>query len=128
MEEQVLTIAEMQSLQELGIDTTKASMFWVKEKNKDNYYLVVQDGTLTPNTTCIPTFTMQDILQLLPKYMNINNKTYFLTLVYDVNNGVVISYCTEHINDILHLEYSSNQLTAFRRMLTWVKKMNLITL
>lgn len=32
MEEQVLTIAEMQSLQELGIDTTKASMFWVKEK------------------------------------------------------------------------------------------------
>ena len=121
MEEQVLTIAEMQSLQELGIDTTKASMFWVKEKNKDNYYLAVQDGTLTPNTTCIPTFTMQDILQLLPKYMNINNKTYFLTLVYDVNNGVVISY-------ILHLEYSSNQLTACRRMLTWVKKMNLITL
>ena len=31
MEEQVLTIAEMQALQELGIDTTKANMFWVKE-------------------------------------------------------------------------------------------------
>lgn len=128
MEEQVLTIAEMQSLQELGIDTTKASMFWVKEKNKDNYYLAVQDGTLTPNTTCIPTFTMQDILQLLPKYMNLNNKTYFLTLMYDVSNGVVISYCTEHINNILHPEYSSNQLTACRRMLTWVKKMNLMKL
>ena len=32
MEEQVLTIAEMQALQELWIDTTKASMFWVKKK------------------------------------------------------------------------------------------------
>lgn len=126
MEKQVLTIAEMQSLQELGIDTTKASMFWVKEINKDNYYLVAQDGTLTPNTTCIPTFTMQDILQLLPKYMNINNKTYFLTLMYDVNNGIVISYCTEHINDILHPECSSNQLTACYRMLTWLKKMKLM--
>ena len=130
MEEQVLTIEEMKALQELGIDISKASLYWVESfyfNEKNNYErIITQSVSLIPTTNAVPTFTMQDILQLLPKYMNLNNKTYFLTLMYDVSNGVVISYCTEHINDILHPEYSSNQLTACYRMLTWLKKMKLM--
>ena len=47
IEEQVLSIEQMKHLQELGVDTSDASMYWVRAKRitgeqKNNLYAVQQ--------------------------------------------------------------------------------------
>lgn len=80
MEEQVLTIEQMQELKELGIDTSKASMCWTPWKHvfknddkgmpiletiKTEYYLKVNNEKDYWEEN-IPTFTIQDIIEMLP--------------------------------------------------------------
>lgn len=67
MKNQVLSIEQMQELIELGIDTSKASMY------------ISDDGELISNVKICelgldwtPTFTLQDILEMLPKPCYIN--------------------------------------------------------
>ena len=43
MRKQVLEIDKMQHLNELGVDTDKASMCWVREPNSDEYHAVPHD-------------------------------------------------------------------------------------
>lgn len=76
MEEQVLSIEQMNELKRLGIDTSKASVCRIP--NDGNPYLSLGPFTsfddedknfLLP----IPTFTLQDILQLLPPGIHLVN-------------------------------------------------------
>lgn len=72
MNKQVLSAEQMQELIELGIDVSKASMYWVEsfyfdEKN-NNKRIIMQSVSLIPTTDAIPTFTLQDILEMLPDY------------------------------------------------------------
>lgn len=77
MESQVLSIEQMQELEELSINTSKASMFWYIDgkfkqlipcSNQDT----IGDWTNQYGENCIiPTFTLQDILEMLPKSINI---------------------------------------------------------
>lgn len=67
MNEQVLSISQMNHLQSLGLDTSKASMCWTTF-NGDTILSIhdeycYESSSLHP----IPTFTLQDILKLLPK-------------------------------------------------------------
>lgn len=74
MENQVLSIERMQHLKELGVDTSKASMCWIIDCNYANH-LKIHD-LFAYNTTdekVIPTFTLQDILDLLPKSIVTND-------------------------------------------------------
>lgn len=83
MKDQVLSIEQMRELIDLGIDTSKASIFWhhnVKDgkgndisKNTTPYLSfnsfprdIFQELGVTVNI--IPTFTLQDILTLLEPY------------------------------------------------------------
>lgn len=78
MENQVLTVAQMQELQELGIDTSKASMCWMHmvddDINKPWYQLTLTEGTEGPRD--VLTFTLQDILEMLPQRIEINGIHY----------------------------------------------------
>ena len=67
MENQVLSIEQMKHLQELGINTSKASMCWTLDCNYARRLVVhsVLSYDMTVKTA-IPTFTLQDILELLP--------------------------------------------------------------
>ena len=64
-----LTIKEMMHLKSLGVDTSSASMCWLKHPNESEYRLFVRDeycyelGALEP----IPAFTLQDMLEMTPK-------------------------------------------------------------
>lgn len=135
MNNQVLSIEQMQELIKSGVDVSKASMFWHPAFYRINGILDYDGYEDIPRIKLennydlandIPTFTLQNILETLPKYLNVRDKIYFLTLMYDVSKGVVISYCTEHINDILHSEGSANQLNAAFNMLKWCKQNNYI--
>lgn len=78
MKEQVLSIEQMQELEELGIDTSNASMFWYID-NRFKQIIpcsdrdTIKDWTNQHGENCIiPTFTLQDILEMLPKPCYIN--------------------------------------------------------
>lgn len=62
MERQVLSIGQMQHLKELGIDTGKASMCWLRFGERVR--LSVHDGSSPAGA--VPAFTLQDMMEILP--------------------------------------------------------------
>lgn len=64
---QLLSIKQMQHLKELGLDTTNASMCWIKTpKGRDmafnDEWINRGESILDP----VPAYTLQDILEILP--------------------------------------------------------------
>lgn len=102
MENQVLSIDQMQHLRELGLDTSKASMCWLKDITKEIAEEKEIDMTIgwfldfnNPEfykyewMKGIPTFTLQDILELLPykivaSYLHIGRKSFSGNLLFYV--------------------------------------------
>ena len=73
---QVLDIKQMQHLQELGLDTSNASMAWCKyDGEKDNSHLLPKEEDVFERCLVvkyIPAYTLQDVLELLPGSVNWN--------------------------------------------------------
>lgn len=77
MENQVLSISQMQELQELGIDTSKASMVWSyyepsvgNEDEEGEYQLEINDWIpKKAEYPDVPAFTLQDCIKLIPCYI-----------------------------------------------------------
>lgn len=121
---QVLNIDQMRHLKELGVDTSKASMFYVpKLQPKNEYQLMnVQPSPVIP---FIPAFTLQDIIELLPKTITAKDsggliQTYDLYLAYsnvDVCYCVFYSYSSKF--GCLELFKSESLLEAAYQMLCW---------
>lgn len=118
MENQVLSIEQMQELQKLGIDTSKASMFWHPAFYRINGILDYDGYEDIPRIKLennydlahdIPTFTLYDMLQYIHKYT--------LTKVTDgmFNLHSYINGCIEH-----KVQGKTEIETAFK-MLKWYK-------
>ena len=69
IEEQVLSIEQMKHLQELGVDTSDASMCWVAGEDastdEGEWDLIIPNNFLLPYN--IPTYTIADLIEKLPK-------------------------------------------------------------
>ena len=69
IEEQVLSIEQMKHLQELGVDTSDASMCWVAGEDtftdEGEWNLCIPNHFLLPYN--IPTYTIGDLIEKLPK-------------------------------------------------------------
>ena len=73
IEEQVLTIEQMKYLQELGVDTSDASMCWLDfEDNEPMEVAVFIPKIMLGYTTCkvYPIYTIGDLIEKLPKSTN----------------------------------------------------------
>ena len=72
IEEQVLSIEQMKHLQELGVDTSDASMCWVAGEDtstdEGELYLIIPNNFLLPYN--IPTYTIGDLIDKLPVSIN----------------------------------------------------------
>ena len=70
IEEQVLSIEQMKHLQELGVDTSDASMCWVAGEDtstdEEEWNLCIPNNFLMPYS--IPTYTTGDLIEKLPKH------------------------------------------------------------
>ena len=66
IEEQVLSIEQMKHLQELGVDTSDASMCWAGNDVVPNNGLAFDLGY-----DGIPTYTIGDLIEKMPKYFYI---------------------------------------------------------
>ena len=74
IEEQVLSIEQMKHLQELGIDTSDASMCWLDfEDNEPMEVAVFIPEVMLGYATCkvYPTYTIGDLIEKLPKRIGI---------------------------------------------------------
>ena len=71
IEEQVLSIEQMKHLQELGVDTSDASMCWVAGEDADEgeWNLIIPNNFLLPYN--IPTYTIGDLIEKLPKNIDL---------------------------------------------------------
>ena len=72
IEEQVLSIEQMKHLQELGVDTSDASMCWLKYTKTDGvvrYLINVNDISChaMPFMEVFPTYSIGDLIEKLPK-------------------------------------------------------------
>lgn len=81
MDKQCLDVHQMQHLQELGLDTSNASMCWIKDA-EGNRHLSVHDeycyeaSFMNP----IPAYTLQDVLDALPIEIKYKDKRCWLCI------------------------------------------------
>ena len=73
IEEQVLSREQMKHLQELGVDTSDASMCWGAGEDtstdEEEWNLIIPNNFLMPYN--IPTYTIGDLIEKLPKHFYI---------------------------------------------------------
>ena len=82
IEEQVLSIEQMKHLQELGVDTSDASMVWIKQDSTllpdnikelwwvDTYYDSLKPMVEQEDSDFVQTYTIGDLIEKLPKSDN----------------------------------------------------------
>lgn len=133
MRDQVLSIKQMQHLKELGVDTSNASMCWVKDPNSEDRKISIHDeycyemSCLRP----VPTFTLQDILNIMPKELKIKVETYRTpvdcSLMLDVANDRVYYECfVWQQYDCVKYFNSVNLITSAYEMLCWLAENKLL--
>lgn len=125
MENQVLSIDQMQHLKELGVDTSKASIHWarrshgsgINDSSKGNWFLSLQKEFMGVGFTAyevVPTFTLQDIIDILPDSIDNNVLT-----IRKYTNGVSISYEDTYTRSILSISEKEDIIEAAYKMLVW---------
>lgn len=119
MENKVLSIEQMNELNDLGIDTSKASLYWYATDDSEFVCFGTDIDKDLGDEIC-PTFSLQDILELLPSYK----------ITYDKHTKCVDKYeitvdIPEGQHYIEHIARSSvSLLEAAFKMLKWCKRYN----
>lgn len=70
MKDQVLSIQRMQHLKELGVDTSKASMCWMKYRSENASWILSLMRDIVPlnydTHEIVPAYTFQNMLEMMP--------------------------------------------------------------
>ena len=120
---QVLDVQQMQHLQELGLDTSNASMYWISYDGisvsiPSNFHLPTSDN----NYVICGAYTLQDVLDVIPKEIKPNTTRYFLRMdlsdecfyyYYDDSNLV------EHRKKVIGYDGVDGLIDAAYEMLCW---------
>lgn len=136
MSKQVLSIEQMQHLKELGVDTSKGTMYYWEITNgeydlstrryvfKDGisfvslklYPYIPSDDVLIRSVKCIAAFTLQDILDLLPATVDDDYRLY-------IDKGLVlwtVGY-VDAVSEEIYEDFRERDLIdAAYEMLCWV--------
>ena len=81
MSKQCLDVQQMQHLQELGLDTSNASMYWISYNGisisiPSNFHLPTSDN----DYVICDAYTFQDVLELLPQEIKPAEKRHWLRI------------------------------------------------
>ena len=115
MTNQVLSIDQMKRLQELGMDTSNASMEWVRETYLPGlkYEVLLKDQRTGKIYEKIPAYTLQDVLDKLPGQIG----EYTLQMYYF--NGWICEYVNRYTGTVLvKMEYDE-LIDSAHEMLVW---------
>lgn len=115
---QVLSVEQMKHLQELGLDTSDGSMcFEWNESDSDNMVVTSPDAD-TNYDYYHETYTLQDILSKLPRYINDFGVMYKMCVEPLFSGPWAISY-QKSISEPFIVKFSGNLLDAAYEMLCW---------
>ena len=115
---QVLDVQQMQHLQELGMDTSNASMYWISYNGisvstPSNFHLPTSDN----DYVICDAYTLQDVLDALPKSLEVGKSKYEIS-IYMIEGKWAVDYCSETDADIQSLE-CENLIDAAYPLLCW---------
>lgn len=124
MKKQVLSIEQMKHLQELELDTSDASMTWMLypyEENKQPKFNLRKWNTFKEpfrKQHCISAFTLQDILDKLPHYINpVPSKQ--ILFAWMLERDTIAYRNVENVNDCLKHFTDASLIDAVYEMLCW---------
>ena len=123
IEEQVLSIEQMKHLQELGVDTSDASMCWLDFEDNEPMEVVVFIPEVVLGYTIhkfYPTYSIGDLIEKLPKHIDSWNDN---RIVIEGDEDVDYWYAVyKNRYEDAETEYfdSENLLTALYNLLCWV--------
>jgi hypothetical protein len=130
MKNQVLSVEQMKHLQELGVDTSKTKMAWYAiDVTEPNWYneLIIRDKIFDMNYPSIPTFTLQEMLEMIPESITSDNILYHFELLklgscYSMGYKCIIYEKNGDNNRIeyLILVWDKNSLTCAYEILCWL--------
>ena len=118
IEEQVLSIEQMKHLQELGVDTSDASMCWIADDSCINFIpdnngesevkwnVAIPSVFLLPYRP-IPTYTIGDLIEKLPKRIDFGYGEYDLEILIS-GEYIGVQYTSD--GDYTPLSYSKPSL------------------
>ena len=112
----------MQHLQELGLKLNYNTVLsWiVDERGKDKPLLCISSEAVDYvdfRHYCIPAYTLQDVLDALPKSLEIGKSKYEIS-IYMIGGKWAVDYCSETDADIQSLE-CENLIDAVYSRLCW---------
>lgn len=115
-----LSIEQMNHLKELGVDTSDASLCWIKEPNTDNYSLSIHDESCYEMSCLhpVPAFTLQDILEKLPNIIDVDENECNLNIFFH-EDGISVYYEDFYQNQPAFF-CQENLLDTVYEMLCWV--------
>lgn len=101
LEDLVLTIEQAKYLQKLGLDMSDAALCWYQRFDRDWDVDTMSDGIRTilkeikshSTPTDIPTYTLQEVLDKLPKIIKDDAYEYRIKISYKSDDYYQISYC-----------------------------------
>lgn len=102
MKDQVLSISQMRHLRDLGVDTSKASMCWLREPNNHTRYEVFVHDDDCYEMSCldpVPTFTLQDLLNIIPSRVLSKSNEVFSLRIERYIDGWEVYYGTTEDSD-----------------------------
>ena len=117
---QVLDVQQMQHLQKLGLDTSNASAEYYRMSKKMDWFLVFgcrSKEELLDTEENIPAYTLQDVLDALPKSLEIGKSKYEIS-IYMIEGKWAVDYYSETDADIQSLE-CENLIDAVYSRLCW---------
>ena len=122
MSKQVLDVQQMQHLQELGLELKPSLVHYYKVVSEDNgkWYLSLTIGDIldgSPRYRYIPAYTLQDVLDALPKSLEIGKSKYEIS-IYMIGGEWAVDYYSETDADIQSLE-CENLIDAVYSRLCW---------
>jgi hypothetical protein len=131
MSKQVLDIEQVKHLHELGLDTSKASAYWHRvvrmytNEVVTNWFVSFTESIAclgTMKVESIKTFTLQDILDILPKDISREGCTWSASLYIDYENNRIAYGNTDRDGfEIYHeIPICENIIDAAYEMLCWV--------
>ena len=123
---QVLDVQQMRHLQELGLELNKQAMLsWiVDDRGKDKPLLCISSEAVDYvdfSHYCLPAYTLQDVLDALPKDISKDDCTWYASLYIDFENNRIAYWNTDRYGfEVYHeIMIEKDLIDAAYSMLCW---------
>ena len=119
MSKQCLDMQQMQHLQELGLDTSNASMYWINYNGisvsiPSNFHLPTRDN----DYVICDAYTLQDVLDALPK-MIYPFHVHKIGFELWIGSGKIFYANMFNLEDVLTERYDKELIDAAYELLVW---------